>query len=168
MNDDFLFGFMEEDDDESIMTDDTLHTGSDFEAFMKSGIKKLRLFSFFDSMKNLIELSKGVPVAFSEVGSDESDEGVIWYDDSEPIESDNSIRKYLIVETAELSGSHHDIISHLAVDLDDDDPMYGLSINLVFDDDGKTADNWYIEVCADDDEEKRLLMIIKGGEYQFV
>ncbi len=129
----------------------------------------MMLFSFFDSMNSLIELSKGVPIPFSEVEPDDSEEGAIWYDDQELLEeSDDNFRKYPIIGCTELNESHHDIISYLGVDLDEDDPMYGLSICLVFDDtDKENDDNWYIEVSADDDDESRFLMIIKGGKYQF-
>ena len=63
MNDDFSMDFM--DDDETGFSEDK-DTPADviFKAVMSSGTKKMMLFSFFDSMKSLIELSKGVPILF--------------------------------------------------------------------------------------------------------
>ena len=144
-----------------------------FEETMSSGKNKLAIFHFFSEMNDLIELSKGVPVPFSEVGKDDSDEGVIWYDDKHPriLVNGEGLRKYPIVEMTELDDNHHDIISCWGTDWNTTDPLYGLTISLVFDDskEAKEADNeWYIEVIAADDAERRFYLEIKGGEYRFM
>ena len=159
MNDDIPMGFMD-DDDENVFPDDALPTEFHFKAFMASGKKKLILFSFFLRMNELMELSKGVPVPVSEAKADDRREGAIWYDDhtDRSRTSAEHIRKYPIV-------SDLDEMNHLDDIRDEDDPLYGLMINLVFVDD---ENDWYIEVYAKDDPDREFLLYIKNGEYEFV
>ncbi len=147
---------------------------------MISGKCKLAMFAFYDNMKDLIELSKGKPVPFSEVKYEEPSEhdnsddeqSEIWYDDSKLRSCDlrDSLRRYPIVAATQLDELHHDIISYWDSEWDTDDPMYGLTINIVFDDseDAKEyGDEWYIEVYANDDEDRQFHLYIKDGGYQF-
>lgn len=159
MNDDIPMGFMD-DDDENVFPDDALPTDFHFKAFMTSGKKKLILFSFFLRMNELVELSNGKPVPASEANSDERQEDAIWYDDQtdRSKSSEKGIHRYPIV-------SDLDEMNHLDDIWDEEDPLYGLTINLVFVDD---ENDWYIEVYAKDDPDREFLLYIKNGEYEFV
>lgn len=158
MNDDIPMDFMD-DEDENVFPDDALPTEFHFKAFMTSGKKKLILFSFFLRMNELMELSKGKPVPVSKANSDDRQEDAIWYDDQNDRSksSENGILKYPIVSSL-------DDLDYLDDVKDEDDPLYGFTINLVFVDD---ENDWYIEVYAKDDPEREYLLYIKNGEYEF-